>query len=178
MKIAMGLVLLLLVTIYIPIALPTKANADSLSLTDRYNSGYNHGYADAQARNSRFCSQDHTIAYCQGYNAGYAAYTSANSWTLIVYINNARSSVQNVYVDIYAEHAKNPNYHRYATAGMQNGNGWAKWTINNSDIGPGDTYRVCENKAPPGQAVLTPLCHDFTHSKISVVSYTIDLAGS
>jgi len=176
MKVAMGLVPLLLVTIYIPISLPTKANADSLSLTDRYNSGYNHGYADAQAGNSRFCSQDHTIAYCQGYNAGYAVYTSANSWTLTVYINNARSSVQNVYVDVYAAHAKNPNFHLYATAGMQNGNGWVKWTINNSDIGPGETYRVCENTMQPGQAV--PLCHDFTHSKISAVSYTIDLARS
>jgi hypothetical protein len=174
MKVAMGLVLLLLVTIYIPIALPTKANADSLSLTDRYNSGYNHGYVDAQASNSRFCSEDHTIAYCQGYNAGYAVYTSANSWTLTVHINNALA--QNVYVDAYAEHAKNPNYHRYATAGMQNGNGWVKWTINNSDIGPGDTYRICENTKQPGQAV--PSCHDFTHSNIRVVSYTVDLADS
>lgn len=39
------------------------------------------------------------------------------------------------------------------TAGMKNGNGWVKWTINNSDIGPGDTYRVCENTKQPGQAV-------------------------
>jgi hypothetical protein len=37
---------------------------DNLAPGDRYQSGYDHGRADALANNPDFCANDHTAIYC------------------------------------------------------------------------------------------------------------------
>jgi hypothetical protein len=52
----------------------TTGAAYALSETERYNSGYSHGYMDARNGAASYCStSDHTFTFCQGYNAGYHA---------------------------------------------------------------------------------------------------------
>jgi hypothetical protein len=51
----------------------TTGAAYALSETERYNSGYNHGFMDAKNGAASYCSTDHTYTYCQGYNVGYQA---------------------------------------------------------------------------------------------------------
>jgi hypothetical protein len=66
------LIRLLPITLII-FSLVNTAHAD-LSPTDRYNSGYNHGWTDETNGASYYCnSQDHTYTFCQGYNAGWYA---------------------------------------------------------------------------------------------------------
>jgi hypothetical protein len=50
----------------------TTGLAHALSDTERYNSGYSHGYTDATNGVSSYCStSEHTYTFCQGYYAGY-----------------------------------------------------------------------------------------------------------
>ncbi len=49
----------------------TEAFAASLTPGDRYQSGWNHGQADEQAHKPSFCSDDHSMIYCNGYDDGY-----------------------------------------------------------------------------------------------------------
>ena len=49
----------------------TTGAAYALSETERYNSGYSHGYMDVKDGATSYCSTTgHTYTYCQGYNAG------------------------------------------------------------------------------------------------------------
>jgi hypothetical protein len=68
------------------------AHAD-LSPTDRYDSGYNHGWTDETNGASCYCnSQDHTYTFCRGYNAGWyaaAAQTNNNNSSLVQTNNDA-----------------------------------------------------------------------------------------
>jgi hypothetical protein len=47
------------------------AFATTLTPGDRYQSGYNHGFADQKAEEPNFCSSDHTQQYCDGYRQGW-----------------------------------------------------------------------------------------------------------
>jgi hypothetical protein len=48
------------------------AFATTLTPGDRYQSGYEHGFADQKAGQPDFCSSDHTKQFCDGYDQGYS----------------------------------------------------------------------------------------------------------
>lgn len=47
------------------------SKAASLQPGDRYQSGYDHGFADEKSGQPEFCSSDHTSIYCNGCDTGY-----------------------------------------------------------------------------------------------------------